>query len=264
MTTENRGIDFNADTARAIERVYLTPDVVGQRARFLEALDLRPGERVLDVGVGPGLLACDMAATVGSEGAVAGIDASEAMIEMSQRRCADQPWTDFRVADATKLPFGDASFDALVSTQVYEYVPDMAAALAEAFRVLRPGGRILILDTDWDTAVWATSDRERHRRVLDAWDEHLHDPHLPATLAAKLRDAGFRPHRSDVIPIVNTSYQPHSYSFGMVAMIARFVAGRGGVTQEDADDWAADLRALGERDAYFFSINRYLFGATRP
>ncbi len=256
-------IEFDEAAAKGVERIYKTPDVVAQRARFLEALALRPGERVLDVGVGPGLLAYDMANIVGEEGRVAGVDLSEAMVAMSRARCAEQPWTDFRLADATKLPFDDECFEAVVSTQVYEYVPDVGAALAEASRVLRPGGRILILDTDWASVVWNTTDRARMRRVLDAWDEHLHDSHLPATLGKRLEDAGFRLQRREVIPLLNTSYHPHTYSFGILFAIQNFAAGRQGVTKEEADAWATDIRALGEAGEYFFSINRYLFGAVK-
>jgi arsenite methyltransferase len=256
-------LDFDDAAAKGVERIYQTPDVVGQRARFLAALDLQPGERVLDVGVGPGLLACDMAAAVGEGGRVAGIDPSASMLEMARRRCAGQPWTDFRPGEAAKLPFDDGSFDAVVSTQVYEYVADIGAALAEARRVLRPGGRLLVLDTDWDSVVWNTADRARMRRVLDAWDDHLHDPHLPATLGRRLRDAGFEPTRREVIPIVNSSLHPGTYSFGMLAVIQSFVAGRRGVAPEEAAAWAAELRALGEAGDYFFSINRYLFAGVR-
>ena len=257
-------IEFNEAAAKGIESIYKTPDMVAQRARFLEALELHPGERMLDVGVGPGLLAFDLAATVGEKGWVAGVDFSAAMVEMTRKRCADFAWTDFREADATKLPFEDQSFDAVASTQVYEYVPDIGAALAEAYRVLRPGGRLLILDTDWDSIVWNTSDRARMRRVMDAWDEHLHDPHLPVTLGPKLREAGFQLAHQGVIPILNTAYHPHTYSFGILFAIQNYVADRSGVTKDDADAWATDLRALGDRGEYFFSINRYLFEARKP
>ena len=257
-------IEFDEAAAKGVERIYRTPDVVGQRVRFLEALALRPGERVLDVGVGPGLLAHEMARIVGETGHVAGVDASEPMVAMSRARCAEQPWTDLRVADATELPFPDEAFDAVVSTQVYEYVPDMALALEEVFRVLRPGGRVQILDTDWDSVVWNTRDRARMRRVLDAWSEHLHDSHLPTTLGRKLEDAGFRLVRQEVIPLLNTSLHQETYSFGIIFAIQGFAAGRRGVSQEEAAAWAAELRELGEAGRYFFSLNRYLFGAVKP
>ena len=83
------------------------------------------------------------------------------------------------MADATALPYPDRSFDAAVCVQVLEYVKDIGAALSELYRVLRPGGRTVIVDTDWDSLVWHASDPGLMHRVLRAWDEHLHDPHLP-------------------------------------------------------------------------------------
>jgi hypothetical protein len=56
--------------------------------------------------------------------------------------------------------------------------------------VLRPGGRVLVLDTDWDSIVWRSSDEERMARVLAAWEQHLVDPHLPRTLRGSLERAG--------------------------------------------------------------------------
>ena len=137
------GLKFDVETSRRVEALYLTPDVVAQRCQVLKALQLREGERVLDVGVGPGLLAYDMAASVGRDGQVCGIDVSEDMLAMARRRCADQPWPEYRRADATELPYPDHNFDAAVSTQVYEYVADVPAALAELYRVTRSGGRVV-------------------------------------------------------------------------------------------------------------------------
>jgi arsenite methyltransferase len=133
------GQQFNEETSRKVEALYLTPDVVAQRCQVLKTLELREDERVLDVGSGPGLLAYDMAASVGRDGRVCGIDISEDMLKMSRRRCADQPWTEFQRADATNLPYPDHSFDAAVSTQVYEYVADIPVALAELYRVNASG-----------------------------------------------------------------------------------------------------------------------------
>ena len=62
---------------------------------MLKALQLTEGERVLDVGVGPGLLAYDMAASAGRNGRICGMDISEHMLAMSRKRCADQPWTEY-------------------------------------------------------------------------------------------------------------------------------------------------------------------------
>lgn len=163
----------------------------------------------------------------------------------------------FADGQATALPFGDASFDVVTSTQVYEYVPDVPAALAEARRVLRRGGRLLILDTDWDSIVWHSSDPERMRRVLSAWDEHLTDPHLPRRMLALLHSAGFRLTEASTIPLLNIGYRADTYSAGLIDFIVAFAPGRRGVTAEEVQAWADDLRSL--NDAYFLSLNRYLF-----
>ncbi len=256
-------IDFNSDAAKALERVYLTPDVVGQRARVLSELSLKRGDAVIDVGVGPGLLAHDMALTVGDAGNVAGIDVADAMLAMSDERCKDLPQCDFRKGDATALPFDDRMFDALVSTQVYEYVPDMDKAAAEAARVLKPGGRAVILDTAWDSLVINAGDRGLSQRVLEVWDEHLAHPNLPAQLTPILEGAGFTVVRIEMIPMFSPHYHTHSYAAGMLRMIMNFVSGRSGVSEAEAKTWYDDLIAGEGRGDFFFSLNRYMFLAVK-
>jgi Methylase involved in ubiquinone/menaquinone biosynthesis len=251
---------FDAATSRRVEATYTTPDVVEQRRIIVGALSLQPGERVLDIGSGPGFLACEMASAVGPSGSVTGIDPSQDMLSLAAGR--DVPaYVTFGPGDATDLPFADGTFDVVTSTQVYEYVADMPRALAEAHRVLRPGGRLLVLDTDWDSIVWASSDDDRMRRVLGAWDEHLADPHLPRRLAGLMADAGFEVTGCRAIPLLNTSYSENSFSAGLIGFITAFVPGRGGVTADESTAWADDLTGLGR--GYFFSLNRYLFIASK-
>jgi 2-polyprenyl-3-methyl-5-hydroxy-6-metoxy-1,4-benzoquinol methylase len=168
---------FDEDASRRVERIYTTPDVIEQRQTILRALALQPGERAIDIGSGPGLLACEMAVAVGTGGRICGVDVA-------------------------------------VCTQVYEYVDDVPAALLELGRVLRPGGRALVLDTDWDSIVWASSDNERMDRVLAAWEEHLVHPHLPRTLTRLLRDAGLEITDRQIVPLFNAGYDPNTYSAG--------------------------------------------------
>ncbi len=256
-------LQFDEEASRRSEATYMTPDVVEQRRAVRAALALRQGERVLDIGSGSGLLAHEMAAEVGALGSVDGIDPSESMLVLARRRRPLDGAAEIRfvAGDACALPFADGSFDAAVATQVYEYVQDMPAALGEAFRVLRPGGRLLVLDTDWGSIVWHSGDAERTRRVLAAWDEHLVDPYLPRRLTRLLLDARFSLARREAIPLLNAGYDPNTFSAGLMGFITQFVPGRQGLTEADAQAWAEDLKALG--DDYFFSLNRYLFLAVR-
>ncbi len=256
-------IDFNAAAARALEAAYQTIDVVEQRSEVLRLLSLEPGQAVLDIGSGPGLLARDLADTVGPTGRVVGLDLSEPMIEMGRARCADRPHVSFEQGDAAKLPFEAGTFDVVVTTQVYEYVPDIPGALADVARVLRSGGLIAILDTDYDSLVVHTEHPERHARVMDAWDEHFVHRGLPRTLGGELRDAGFRLRHRLAIPMFNPEYTPSAFSFHLTKLIAGFSSGRRDATAEDAEGWLAELEELGRAGRYFFSLNRYLFVAER-
>jgi hypothetical protein len=101
-------------------------------------------------------------------------------------------------------------------------------------------------------------------RILTAWDEHLADPYLPRTLAPALKRAGFQLQHRDIIPLFNPEYDPNTYSYRVIGLIANFVTGRQGLTRTDVEGWVNDLHELGQQGSYFFSLNRYLFLAVKP
>lgn len=259
-------LDFNEAAAKALEAMYLTPDVVAQRARVLDLLAPRPGERIIDIGVGPGLLAEDIARLVGDTGRVTGLDMAEPMVKMARTRLAALPQAECVVGEATSLDFADGTFDAAVSTQVYEYVADMPKAMRELHRILKPGGRALILDTDWRSIVWHSSDEARMARILDCWDGHLADPHLPARLGPLFARAGFQVRRVEVVPMLSPQWQPVSYAAGIMRTIHGYARANGaakGIAAEEIQAWYDDQLRLAERGEFFFSVNRYAFLATR-
>jgi arsenite methyltransferase len=256
-------LEFDDEGARKIEHTYATADMVGQRARTLELLEPRPGERVLDIGSGPGYLAAALAERVGRSGTVCAIDPSPSMNALAERRTTGLPQVTVDVGDALALPFAEGDFDAAVATQVYEYVADMPAALAELRRVLRPGGRALILDTDWDSLVWHVADRALQARVIAAWEEHLAHPRLPRVLGGLLRQAGFAVTGVHVVPLLAVGYAPDTFAAHSEGMIAAFVAGRRGLTPAEVAVWRADLAARTAAGEGFFSLNRYVFLAER-
>jgi len=218
---------------------------------------------VLDVGVGPGILAAEIAAEVGATGRVCGIDVSDSMLTIAGAR-ATRPHAatlELTRGGAEDVPYDDRSFDAVVTTQVLEYVPDTPRALAEIHRVLKPGGRVLILDTDWDSLVWHSPDPQLMDRVLVAWEEHLAHPHLPRTLARSLARAGFKVNPPTVLPLLNTGNAHDGFSAILLDLVATFVVDRNGLDRQTVDAWVASMRDL-ETD-WFFSLNRYLFLATR-
>lgn len=257
-------IQYDEAWTRRVEALYATSDMVAQRQAVLAGLAAQPGERIADLGAGPGMLAAALAETVGPDGAIQGIDISQPMVDLARRRCGAWPWTTFDLGDVTRLPFADGAFDAAVATQVYEYVVDVAAALAELKRILRPGGRALILDTDWDTALWQTHDLARQRAIMRAFEPHCAHPRLARQLPTLLHATGFAVTWTGVHTILNPHLHADSYSYGIIDFIAAYVAGQGGLDPDVVAAWRAELHALGAGGDYFFSINRYLFLVQKP
>ena len=132
---------------------------------------LAPGQRLLDVGCGPGTITLDLAGRV-APGYTVGVDREADVVAEARRRLGARPIADveFRTADAYALEFDDESFDVVHAHQLLQHLTDPVAALAEMRRVLRPGGVLAVRDGDYGGFVWAPSDP-----LLDRWMELYHD-----------------------------------------------------------------------------------------
>jgi SAM-dependent methyltransferase len=132
--------------ARAYDDLFV-PALVGVWAPVVaDAAGIVPGDRVLDVACGTGVVAREAARRAGPDGRVAGVDPNAGMLAVARARGGP---VDYREGRAEALPFPDASFDAVVCQFGLMFVADRPAAVAEMRRVLRPGGRLAV-------AVWAS------------------------------------------------------------------------------------------------------------
>jgi arsenite methyltransferase len=127
---------------------------------------LAPGERVLDLGSGAGADSLVAAQMVGPEGRVTGIDMTPEMIATARAAADEMGVTnvEFVEGEAERLPFGDGSFDVVISNGVIDLVPDKDAVFSELFRVLAPGGRLQVADVTIQKPV-----SEEGRRKIDLW-----------------------------------------------------------------------------------------------
>jgi arsenite methyltransferase len=255
---------FDEKLAEQIEVVYRSRDVLRRRRLVYEALGAQPGERILDVGCGPGFYASELLDQVGPDGAVVGVDASAPMLAVAAHRSEGRPNAEFHQGDATSVPVEDARFDRAICVQVLEYVADVEAALREILRALRPGGRAVIWDVDWATVSWHSHDPARMERALRAWDEHLADPVLPRTLAPRMRAVGFEDVKMEGYAFATAEFTPDAYGSALLPLIADYLATVDGFGPAEAEAWADEQRLLAERGEFYFACTQYCFSGTRP
>ena len=254
---------YDKKAAAIIERSYQTPEIINQRMRTLAAMGLRRGESLLDVGCGTGLLLEMEAKVVDSIGRAEGVDFSNDMLDVARERCANLSQVNLQQGSAESLDFEDTSFDVLSCTQTLLYVKDMAKALQEFYRVLKPGGRIAIIETDWRGAIINATDPAMSRRIFDAWDGAVVNPNLPRRLSGLLTGIGFSGLRVEAIPVLNASYSETSFSATMLRNFSTTAVRHEAITEDEADAWMADQMELAQRDEFFFCVNRFLFSATK-
>ena len=248
---------FDERLAAQLEAFYRRREVRRRRALVLEALAAEPGDVILDVGCGPGFYVADLL----DQGAtVTGVDPSPAMLAIARQRA---PGADLLEGTATQLPVEDAAFDRALAVQVFEYVADVEAGLAELRRVLRPGGRLLIWDVDWSTLSWYSRDSERMARMLAAWDRHLANPVLPRALGAALRRAGFAGVQRHAHVFETRAMDPETFGGNLPAMIHQYLSRLEDVDQEDATAWLDELRERNASGEYSFAFTQFCFTATR-
>ncbi|MFR0357545.1 methyltransferase domain-containing protein [Streptomyces sediminimaris] len=121
------------------------------KQRMLDELDLRTGHRVLDLGCGPGTDLDALAQAVAPTGAVTGLDHDQHMVDAARARTTGRAAVEVRHADVHDLPLPDRSADRARTDRVLQHVADPVTALGEIRRVLRPGGRLVMGEPDWET-----------------------------------------------------------------------------------------------------------------
>jgi|SRR5581483_10168251 len=165
---------------------------------LLGEVQLRPGDRVLDVACGTGIVARVAKENLGATGQVAGVDLSPKMLAVARSVAPEMDW---REGNATALPLGDGEqFDVVVCHQGLQFFPDKPAAAQQMRRALTPGGRLAV--ATWRTVEEIPFIRDLNRvaeRHLGPIVDQRHSFGDPALLASLLRDAGFQDVRTKTI-----------------------------------------------------------------
>ncbi len=153
------------DPVAYLDQVAASAPGQGFKQRVLRLMELSPGHTVVDIGCGPGTDLGAMAAAVAPGGTVVGVDRDPMMVEVARSRLAGTAGVRVRHGDAHALPLADGIADRARTDRVLQHVDDPARALAEVRRMLRPGGRALLAEPDWDGLLIDSAEPELSRRL---------------------------------------------------------------------------------------------------
>jgi len=210
------------------------------KALALRALDLSAGNFVVDVGCGPGTDLATLAAAVGPAGFVLGIDRDESMLVRAPS-VAGGARVEVRLGDAQALPLPDAVVDRLRTDRVLQHVENPGHVMAEVKRVLRPGGRAVFAEPDWDTLAIAAEDLTCSGHYRDfVRDVAVRNGRIGRQLARHADAAGLRVHNVTVSAGTFTEHGLADTILGMSRNVERAIAS--GHLTDGARQWAASLR----------------------
>jgi SAM-dependent methyltransferase len=254
--------DANALVA-ALDEQAAVPAIQRLHAIAVEMAGIRIGHRVADVGCGTGDVARALAATVGADGWVVGIDASGTMLAEARRRvgAAGLP-LEFRSGDVTDLDDPDCMFDATLCERVLQHVDNPEGAIAELVRVTRPGGRIVVIDTDWGMHAVHGADPRLTASIVDAWRNNAANGLSGRRLPALFADAGIR--AVTVAAETMTSTDPGRPLLPPFTTMAASAERCGAIAVDEGQAWLAQLADAGQRGRFFWAVTMFAVSGTRP
>ena len=244
-------MDFGGDIGLIQRKIAESQEGTSRRFSVFNALSIKSGQSVLDLGCGGGHLVREFALATGEKGRVVGLDASQEQLDSAAELCANLPGVELVTGDATNMAFGDDEFDCLASIQMYEYVEDVDAALTESARVLKPGGRAAMVSVLWDHWRFHGAEPELNNLMHETW--RLHCPHqmLPMELPVKLESAGFHGVTQCPIAFINTNMHDNAFASWASRAVALFASAKG-VEDEKVAAWLEQLKTADREGRFGF------------
>jgi ubiquinone/menaquinone biosynthesis C-methylase UbiE len=261
-----RAIDREKDTGRFV--AYLdaqSSDWFWQlrKRESIDALRLGPGARGLDVGCGLGDEVRAIAAEVGDRGLAVGIDASRTLIREAGSRTESGTPALFAVGDGHAMPFPDDTFSGARAERTLQHVANPQDVIAEMARVVESGGRLAVIEPDWDTLVIDAEPLSLTRLFCRGWTEGVRHPNMGRELVGMMSHAGLDGIEVWPVTWLIPSFDVADHQFSISEMAERAVEMRR-ATPKEAAMWFADVHEREEHREFFAAVTYFFVTARKP
>ncbi|MGB7876419.1 MAG: methyltransferase domain-containing protein [Anaerolineales bacterium] len=254
-----------ADMAAALEERGRAFDQQQVNAALISVLAPTPDEHLLEVGCGSGLLCRLIAPAVAPAGKIAGLDISSEFVRIARDNAINAELSDsiqWGAGQAEALPFQEAKFDGVLAARLLLHVSNPQSVLCELVRVIRPGGRVVVMDWDFDTLALDHPNRELTRRLLH-WrcDHHGGNNWSGRQLWGQMVSAGLTNVR--VVPFVSVAHHEQDSLTLSLFRAAQVARDGGAIAPGEYDAWIGELRSSLAAGCFFASIVYFIVSGER-
>lgn len=257
-------LDGTRGLIACLEAIRSHPFFGGVKSESYGLLQLNPGDRLLDIGCGTGSDAWRLSGLTGPHGLVAAIDPGLSMLKEAQKGGTENRFSSelvespsFIRMDGRHLGFCDSVFDGVREDRALQHISNPSLVLCEMIRVLKPGGRFVLFEPDWELFILENPAREVTRKILNYWADQFMNGWVGRELYRMCLDCG----ALDVIVLPRTMVLHDLAScdliFGIRDTVSR-ACGAGIINREEGAEWVLSLEETDRTGRFFSSFTGYL------
>ena len=232
------------------------------QAKIVNRMDLQPGQKVLEAGCGLGRRAQLMAREANHQVEVTAIDKSEKALELAKKLSGETNLI-YQQANVESLPFESGYFDVVTADRLLICFKDPLPALKEMYRVLKPGGRLVVTDFDPASIFIAPSDEEMHQVFMDIYMPSFSNRYIGRSLPALFQKIGIEHFNVEV----DASYERSFSHLEKIIPMQQVLDGgirAGYLSKEKADQWLVGLRQASDEGTFLYAISMISIFGQKP